>query len=105
MGAMSGLTSLNVSLPQSLKDYVEKRVKGGGYSTPSEFIRALLRDDHRRHAHEELEALLLEGVNSGSPLEITPEYWQRKRRQLVARFNRKKAGNKSERPVRRSSPR
>ena len=102
---MSGLTSLNISLPQSLKDYVEKQVKEGGYSTPSEFIRALLRDDHKRRAREKLEALLLEGVNSGEPLESTPEYWERKRRQLIARFNRKKAGQKSGRPLPRSSPR
>ena len=102
---MSGLTSLNISLPQSLKSYVEERVRKGGYSTPSEFIRALLRDEHRRHAQEKLEVLLLEGVHSGQPIEITPDYWERKRRQLIGRFNRKKAGSKSERPLRRSAPR
>ncbi len=102
---MSGLTSLNISLPHSLKEYVEDRVKKGGYSTPSEFIRALLRDDHKRRAQEKLQALVFEGVKSGEPLEITPAYWERKRRQLVARFNRKKAGHQSERPVPRPSPR
>jgi len=101
---MSGLTSLNISLPRSLKDYVEEQVKEGGYSTPSEFIRTLLRDDHKRRAKEKLETLLLEGVHSGEPLQITPAYWERKRRQLTARIHRK-AGQKSERPIRRPSPR
>ena len=103
--SMRAMTSLNISLPQSLKDYVEERAKEGGYSTPSELVRALVHDDQKRRAQEKLEALLLEGVHSGEPLLIPPQYWQRKRRQLLARFKRKKAGSQSERPVRRSSPR
>ncbi len=38
---------------------------------------------------EKLEALLLERLNSGEPIEITPEYWERKRAQLVERHGRK----------------
>lgn len=68
-------------------------------------MRLLATKEHKPHAQERLEALLLEGVNSGEPLEITAKYWERKRRQLVGRFNRRKAGTKSERPLRRSSPR
>jgi antitoxin ParD1/3/4 len=66
-------------------------------------MRLLATKEHKRHAQERLEALLLEGVNSGEPLEISPDYWERKRRQLVGRFNRK--AGKSERPLRRSSAR
>jgi hypothetical protein len=36
-----------------------------------------------------LEALLLEGLNSGDPVEITPEYWEGKRLALVARHGKK----------------
>jgi len=32
-----------------------------------------------------LEKLLIEGLDSGEPIEVTPEYWERKRRKLVAR--------------------
>jgi antitoxin ParD1/3/4 len=39
---------------------------------------------------KKLEALLLEGLESGKPLEITPEYWEKKRRQLIERHDRKK---------------
>ncbi len=83
------MASLNISLPQSLKDYVEGRVKTSGYSTPSEYVRELLRQDQKRCAEEKLEELLLDGLNSGDPIEITPEYWENKRRQLVERFSRK----------------
>ena len=79
------MASLNISLPQSLKDYVEDRVETGGYSTPSEYVRELLRQDHNRRAAQELEALLLDGLKSGDPIQISPEYWETKRKQLVKR--------------------
>ena len=86
------MTSLNISLPQALRDYVEGQVRDSGYSTPSEYVRSLLREDQKRRSQEKLEALLLEGLESGKPIEITPEYWEGKRRQLVQRHNRKKTG-------------
>jgi len=86
---MSSMTSLNISLPQTMKDFVEGQVESAGFSTPSEYIRALIRDDQKRRTEEKLEALLLEGLNSGEPIEITPEYWERKRAQLVERHGKK----------------
>jgi antitoxin ParD1/3/4 len=83
------LASLNISLPQPLKDYVEAQVKEGGYSTPSEYVRELVRRDRKQRAEERLEALLLEGLNSGEPIEITPEYWENKRQQLIERHSNK----------------
>ena len=85
------MASLNISLPQSLKDYVENQVRDSGYSTPSEYLRELVREDQKRRASQRLEALLLEGLNSGDPIEITPEYWENKRKQLVERHSRKTA--------------
>ncbi|MEO8099032.1 MAG: type II toxin-antitoxin system ParD family antitoxin [Acidobacteriota bacterium] len=83
------MASLNISLPQSLKEYVEGQVSSCGYSTPSEYVRELLRQDQKKRAEEKLEALLLEGLNSGDAIEITPEYWERKRTQLVERHKKK----------------
>lgn len=83
------MASLNISLPQSLKDYVESQVLAGGYSTPSEYLRELLRQDQKQRAEDKLEALLLAGLCSGDPIEITPEYWENKRRQLVERHTKK----------------
>jgi antitoxin ParD1/3/4 len=88
------MASLNISLPQSLKDYLEEQVKAGGYGTPSEYVRVLVREDQRRKADETLEAQLLEGINSGEPIEVTPEYWESKRDLLLERFDQKKTGTK-----------
>ena len=83
------MASLNISLPQSLKDYVEDRVSVGGYSTPSEYLRELLRQDQKQRTEDKLETLLLEGLESGEPIEITPEYWENKRKRLVERHAKK----------------
>lgn len=83
------LASLNISLPQPLKNYVESRVKAGGYSTPSEYVRELVRADQKKRAEDRLEELLLEGLQSGDPIEITPQYWEKKRKQLISRHARK----------------
>jgi antitoxin ParD1/3/4 len=55
------MTSLNVSLPEPMKAFIEEEVKRGGYSTPSEFVRELVREAQKRRARDEtrvLEALL-----------------------------------------------
>lgn len=42
------MTSLNISLPQALKEYVEGQVATGDWGTPSEYVRALIRQDKER---------------------------------------------------------
>jgi putative addiction module CopG family antidote len=44
------LTSLNVSLPRSMKIFIEDQVAKGHYSTPSEYVRALVRAAQRKQA-------------------------------------------------------
>lgn len=76
------MTSLNVSLPKALKEYIEGQVSGGAYSTPSEYVRALIREDQKRRAQEKLESALLEGLSSGPAAEINRDYWTGKRKNL-----------------------
>lgn len=42
------MTSLNISLPQALKEYVEGQVESGDWGTPSEYVRELIRKDKER---------------------------------------------------------
>jgi antitoxin ParD1/3/4 len=42
------MTSLNISLPEALKDYVEGQVASGDWGTPSEYVRELIRLDKER---------------------------------------------------------
>ena len=42
------MTSLNISLPEPLKEYVEGQVASGDWGTPSEYVRELIRQDKER---------------------------------------------------------
>ena len=75
-------TSMNISLPQSLKDFVMERVAEKVYSNPSDYVRALIREDRKRRAEERLEQLLLEGLQSGPATPVTRETWEEIRREV-----------------------
>jgi len=53
------MPTMNISLPDSLKTYVDEQVAGRGYGTSSEYMRELIRRDQDR---ERLRALLLDGA-------------------------------------------
>lgn len=67
--------TMNISLPEGLRDYVKTRVNEEHHSTPSAYIRQLIIQDKKRAAQEKLEALLIEGLNSGEPIEVDDAYW------------------------------
>ncbi|MBE0455828.1 MAG: type II toxin-antitoxin system ParD family antitoxin [Roseovarius sp.] len=60
------MSTMNISLPETLKTYVDEQVAGRGYGTSSEYVRELIRKDQDRQA---LRSLLLEGATSsiGAP--------------------------------------
>jgi len=63
------MTSLNVSLPEALKAYVEGQVASGDWGTPSEYIRELIRQDkERRMANLEQELL---AATKGPKIEVS----------------------------------
>lgn len=85
------MTSMNISLPEDLKQYVEAQTKSG-YSTPSEYVRELIRADQKRRAKEKLDTLLLEGLNSGDSIPVDAAFWDHLKQEALARLkSRKKA--------------
>jgi antitoxin ParD1/3/4 len=55
------MSTMNVSLPDELKSFVDERVDHGGFGSTSEYVRDLIRRDQER---ERLRGLLLEGAAS-----------------------------------------
>ena len=89
------MATLNISLPQGMKDFVEEQVhKDDHYCSVSDYVRVLIREDQKRKAEEKLEALLVEGIESGEPIEITSEWWEERRKKLIAR-QKKNANRKT----------
>ncbi len=66
---------MNISLPDSMRTYIEDLVAKGGYSSVSEYFRELVRLDQKRKAQERLETMLLEGLN-GAATEMTQQDWE-----------------------------
>lgn len=66
-------TTMNISLPDTMREYVEERTAKDGYGTVSEYFRDLIRADQKRKAEEKLEALLLEGIRSGEATPLTKQ--------------------------------
>ncbi len=81
--------SMNISLPETMKSFVDQQVQSGGYGSASEYIRELVRRDQKERAQDRLETLLLEGLESGDPVPVTPEYWDKLRHDLAVRRAKK----------------
>jgi antitoxin ParD1/3/4 len=58
------MPTMNISLPESLRQFIEQQVAGRGYSSASEYFRELVRDDQKRLAKEELETMLLASMRA-----------------------------------------
>jgi antitoxin ParD1/3/4 len=79
------VTTLNISLPDSLREFVESQAAKAGYGNPSEYVEAVLRERQKSAIRAELEAKLLEGVESGSAGEMTQKDWEDLRLELRRR--------------------
>ncbi len=80
----SKIITMNVSLPSGYRDFVKYRMEQGGFCNASEYIRHLIREDHKRADTEELEELLKEGFKSGPATPMTKEDIEGIRRRMRA---------------------
>lgn len=69
------MTTVNISLPDPMKSFVDSQVTEGMYGSVSDYIRTLIREDQKRKAQEELEKRLLAALDDGNFEEITPEFF------------------------------
>ncbi len=67
------MSTMNISLPDGLKAFVDEQVARRGYGTISEYVRELIRRDQER---THLRNLLLEGAASGSEGVADAEYFE-----------------------------
>lgn len=89
------MQTMNISLPDQLKDFVDNQIGTGRYSSVSEYVRELIREDEKRKAQERLEAMLMEGIQSSAPTEMTRKDWEEIRKEAVKQFEVRKSRKKS----------
>ncbi len=70
---------MNISLPDSLKTFVDEQVSQRGYGTSSEYVRELIRKDQAR---QHLRGLLLEGAASAPAGPADASYFEGLRRRI-----------------------
>ena len=76
------MTTMNVSLPTTLKSFVDEQVAGRGYGSCSAYIRELIRHDQDRQT---LRRLLLEGFESPPAVVADEAYFESLRDELRRR--------------------
>lgn len=70
------MSTMNISLPETLKSFVDQQVDARSYSSSSEYVRALIRADQDR---QRLRSLLLEGAASPPAITADADYFDRLR--------------------------
>ena len=84
------MTTMNISLPEPMRNWVEEQVRAGSFGNASEYIRSLIREDQRNRAQEKLEVRLLEGLDSGNATPWTKKDAAAIGARLLARAAREK---------------
>lgn len=85
------MTTVTISLPDSLKEFIDSQLATKGYGNVSEYFRSLLRDAQAKEEEARLEALLLEGLAS-KRIPLDAEFWKRmeaKTEAIIDRHTRK----------------
>lgn len=82
------MATMNISLPDDLKAFVDEQVATHAYGSTSEYLRELIRQNRRAQAAETLRQLIAEGMASGSAGEVTAETFEQMRKDLRERHTR-----------------
>jgi antitoxin ParD1/3/4 len=84
------MATMNVSLPDQMKAWVEKRAQSARYSNASDYVRDLIRrDQDRQSAIAELQKVVDDGLASGAPERFDVEAFLARKRPARASTNPK----------------
>ncbi len=64
---------MSFALPESLRAYIDQRVRSGDYGNTSEYLRDLIRRDQQAEAARHLRTLIGDGLESGDGRAVTSE--------------------------------
>jgi antitoxin ParD1/3/4 len=71
------MTTVTISLPESLKTFIDEQLATKGYGNVSEYFRSLLRAAQEREEDARMETLLVEGLTrGGGDIPLTREFWK-----------------------------
>lgn len=94
------MATVTISMPESLKAFIDHEVATKGYGNVSEYIRGLVRDEQKKTAEARLRALLLEGLESGDEVPVDESFWRNLQTEARRRAEARKASIKKKAAVR-----
>ncbi len=62
--------TMSFALPESLRDYIDQRVRSGEYGNTSEYLRDLIRRDQHAEAARRFRLLIADGLESGESRQL-----------------------------------
>jgi antitoxin ParD1/3/4 len=81
------MQTVNISLAEPLKEFVDEQISSGRYSSLSDYLSELIREDEKRKTLERLDGLIPEGLDSGDPIPADAGFWAERRSELLKRHN------------------
>jgi antitoxin ParD1/3/4 len=76
------MATMNISLPDELKQFVDQQVVEHAYGSSSEYLRELIR---KQRDVEKLRGVLLDGANSGPATAMEPDFFDKMRKRAQDR--------------------
>ena len=87
-------STMNVSLPRDLKNWVTEQAKAGGFGTTSEYLRDVLRKARERQQRRLMDDSLEEAVTQGATLEMDDAQWNKLMKEARATARRTRRGTR-----------
>ncbi len=85
------MATLNISLSEDIRSFIEQQVAAGRYHTPSDYLEALILADRREREQEHLEEQLLKGLQSPAA-QMMPDEWTTIRKEGLQRLAVEQSG-------------
>ena len=79
------MATMNISLSDPLKQFVDEEVSEGGYSSTSDYVRDLIRQRQRSKSEDLLRKLVAEGLASGTAEPLEADHFDRMRERAKVR--------------------
>ena len=79
------MATMNISLPDPLKQFVDEEVREGGFASTSDYMRDLVRQRQRAKSAEFLRQLIAEGIASGPATPQEPDFFDKMRQRARQR--------------------
>lgn len=73
------MTDVVVRLPDEAQTFVAERVASGEFATAGDYLLSLIESARRQAIVDRVDQLLLQGLDSGPGIEVTPDFWTKKR--------------------------